>query len=53
MFLELFLGLVALLVGYGFYLKNVKWRYFERKGILQMPTSFPFGNFNEMLFQVR
>jgi len=52
MFLEIFLGLVAIIFSYGLYIKYVKWTFFERKGILQMPTSFPLGNFNEMIFQV-
>jgi hypothetical protein len=52
MILEILVGLLSLLIGYCVYLKKVKWTYFEKKGILQMPTSLPFGNFNEMIFQV-
>ena len=52
MFLEIFVGLLSLVIGYCVYLKKVKWTYFEKKGILQMPTSLPFGNFNDMIFQV-
>ena len=52
MFLEIVLGLVAIMVSYILYIRYVKWTFFERKGILQMPTSFPLGNFNEMIFQV-
>ena len=53
MFLEVILGILALTLCYGFYLKNVKWRYFERKGIFQQSTSFPLGNFNNIVFQVK
>ena len=52
MFLEIVVGLLSIVIGYCVYLKKVKWTYFEKKGILQMPTSLPFGNFNEMIFQV-
>jgi hypothetical protein len=52
MILEIFLGVFSLIFVYCMYIKFVKWTYFEKLGVVQMPTSLPFGNFNEMLTQV-
>jgi hypothetical protein len=52
MILEIVLGLASLLFFYCLYIKYVKWNYFTKKGIYQIPPSLPFGNFNEIIFQV-
>jgi hypothetical protein len=52
MILEIFLGIFSLIFVFCLYIKFVKWTYFEKVGVVQMPTSLPFGNFNELLTQV-
>jgi hypothetical protein len=53
MILEIVLGFGTLIFVYCLYVKFVKWTYFEKKGIYQIPPSLPMGNFNEIIFQVR
>ena len=53
MIVEILLGILALVFLCALYIKYVKWTYFEKRGILQMPTAFPLGNFNEMIYKVR
>jgi hypothetical protein len=52
MILEIFLAIFSLIFVFCLYVKFVKWTYFEKLGVVQMPTSLPFGNFNELLTQV-
>ncbi len=52
MILEIFLGVCSLLFLWYLYVKFVKWTFFEKLGVVQMPTSLPLGNYNEIIFQV-